>query len=264
MRLASLWVWVKKMVWGMSLPSSFGQFWPEGGFEGEIDGRPKSGWSERLKTYFQGQTPEVQKELFDWDDQGSGNRAHSYPRYVSDKFINEVGTRENSHMPPFTPIKPHEPPLSFDIERGGKSLASLIKLNGRILAVDEALKEIIERLEPDVHQFFPIEIRLRNGKMYPARYFVLVIGQYFNSFLPENSDKFSWRGYEAEYPDVYRFEETRKGVSGLALSKDVFSSSHLWRERSFTNMLTCFSDELQEEIVKAGLNIPKHYRMRDI
>ena len=248
------------MVWGMSLPSSFGQFWPEGGFEGEIDGGPNDGWSERLKAYFQEQTPEVQKELFDWDDQGSGNRAHFYPSYASRKLRSEMGTRENSYMPPFTPIKPHELPLSFDIVRGGKSLASLIALNFGILAVDEALKEIIERLEPGVHQFFPIEIRLRNGKLYPEKYYILVIGQYFDSFSPEGSDKFSFKLDKVRFS----YENNKAGISGLAFRKSVFGGAHLWRERRIIGLLTCFSDELQAEITKAGLHIPKHYRMREV
>ena len=252
------------MVWGMSLPSGFGQFWPEGGFEGEIDGGPKSGWSERLKAYFAEQTPEVQKELFDWVDHGGSGAVHSYPSYVSGKFISEVGTRENVYTPPFTPIRPHEPPVSFDIVRGGKSLASLIALNNGILAVDEALKEVIERLEPGIHQFFPIEIKLRRGKVYPESYYILVIGRYFDSFSPEDSSKYSWRDYAPKYPHVYRYEETKNGISGLAMFKDVFGSAHLWRERNFTNILTCFSDELQAAIAEAGLRIPKHYRMKEV
>jgi hypothetical protein len=66
-----------------------------------------------------------------------------------------------------------------------KSLGSLIKLNDRILAVDEALKAIIERLESGVHQFFPIEIMMPSDKAPSVRYYVLVIGNYCDSFIPK-------------------------------------------------------------------------------
>lgn len=194
------------MVWGMGLPSGFGEFWPEGDFEGQIGGGPEDGWMRRLTAYFKAQPIEVQKELFDWVNHGSGSAAHEYPAYVYSKFRSEAGTRENIHSPPYNSIKAHEAPLSFDVERGGKLLGSLIKLNGRIMAVDDTLKAIIERLEPDVHQFFPLEIKLRKGKVYPKPYYIIVIGTYFDSFSPEKSENFSYHDYGQTYQNSYRFE----------------------------------------------------------
>jgi hypothetical protein len=247
------------MVWGMSLPSGFGEFWPLGDFEYDTKTR-ESGWSERLSAFYREQNPERQKALFEYDDT-DGNAAHFYSGYVSGKFKSELGTREGSDRPPFTSIESHEPPQSFHTEKAYKALGSLIMLNSGILAVDEALKLIIERLEPGVHQFFPIKITMPRGVVFHKPYYVLVIGQYHDSFSPEYSKEGSYRK-NGDYS--YRHAEAKAGVTGLAFSKGVFGDAHLWRERRMGQRLTCFSDEIQAEITKAGLRTPKHYRMMEV
>jgi hypothetical protein len=101
------------------------------------------------------------------------------------------------------------------------------------------------------------------GKVFPKEYYTLVIGQYCDSFSPERSKPESFIAYP-NYPDFYNFEESKKGVTGLALSKANFGKAHLWHECVFRETLTCFSDELMTEMDKAGLHIPKHYKMKEV
>ncbi|MEO8374825.1 MAG: DUF1629 domain-containing protein [Sphingomonas bacterium] len=244
------------MVWGMDIPSSFGEFWPEGDFEG-VDERGSRGWSKRLIAYYEENMQEAQKALF---DDGCGNGALRYMGHVFGKFTHELGTCDEPDSLPLTPIEDHEPPTSFDTDKGYTSLGSLIALNYGVLAVNEALKAIIERVEPVKHQFFPIEIKMPKGKVFPERYYILVIGQYIGSFSPADSRKESW---QEPVSGRYSHDESKKGVAGLALSKVVFGKAHLWRERGFLGLLTCLSDELEREIAKAGLRIPKHYQMKE-
>jgi hypothetical protein len=239
------------MVWGMGLPDDFGKFWPDGEFEG-------GGWGHRLDSFCQTQPFEVQRALF---DHGPSAHIADYSYYVSQKFINEVGTKVRAEDVPFTPVLPQEAPASFVTEKTYKELGSLIKLNNRILAVDDALKALIETLEPDVHQFFPIEITMPKGSVYPKSFYTLVIGQYFDSFVPEKSEKGS---FKPDGPDYYFHTETKKGLNGIALSQAVFGKAHLWRERRLSGeWLTCFSDELNSEIEKADLRIPKLHKMME-
>ncbi|MBB6124444.1 imm11 family protein [Sphingobium subterraneum] len=246
------------MVWGMSLPSSFGEFWSDGSFEATPDAT--SGWGSRLKSYYLELSPEDQSALFDYVDTASRGKAGPYVSFVVGKFLHEQGAKGGADMPPFSPILAHEPPRFFVIERGGKSLGSLIMLSNRMLAVEEALKTIIERLEPSLHQFFPIEIMNRKGDVYPKSYYTLVIGQYFDSFSPEASKEGSCE------LDItrFRYRDNKAGISGLAFQKSLFGSAHLWRERQIIGLLTCFSDELIAEIAEAGLRIPRHYKMMEV
>lgn len=249
------------MVWGMSLPSSFGDFWPEGRFESDPQQPLSHGWRDRLIEYFLSQTPEVQNQLYDYrgDD---GLAAHRYPSYVCSKFVMEQGVALNAETPPINSIKPHECPQYYQTQKNQKNLASLIELSDRIIAVDERLKSIIGKIEPGVHQFFPIEIRMRQGAVYPISYYILVIENYQDSFCPKESEAGAinkWEGY-----DLYTHHDTKKGVSGLAFDGSKFGGAHLWRERRFTSLLTCFSDELMFEVAEAELRIPKHYKMMEV
>jgi hypothetical protein len=244
------------MVWGMNLPSGFGQFWPEGQFEGKAAN--SDGWWERMIAHYLAQSHEEQQRLF---DNGGELDASGYASYVSGKFIHEQGAKESPDRPPFTPIEPHEAPLSFVTEKTYRTLGSLIALNFGLLAVDEALKSIIERLEPGVHGFYPIHLIMPKGAVFPNRYYALVIGQWFDSFSPDESSPDSWEK-NGEFRIFY--SKTKKGISGLALSKTVFGNANLWRERRCGVWLTCFSDELRAEIERAGLDLPKLQKMKEV
>ena len=137
-----------------------------------------------------------------------------------------------------------------------------MKLTDRIIAVREELKQIIEELEPNVHQFFPIELSMPKMKGEVGKYYTLVVGQYLDSFLPDESKAESFRSYE-KYPGFYNAELSKKGLSGLAFREQEISGAHLWRERGFRETLTCFSNQLIAEVASAGLDIPTHYKMRE-
>jgi hypothetical protein len=230
------------MVWGMRLPDNFGEFWPSGVFEYDAE-KKESGWWDRLQDYYLAQTPEEQLRLF---DHGDAHRALNYPYYVTGKFIYGIGVKEpGPDKPIFNAAESHEAPLTFDTEKTVSTLGSLVMLNSRILAVDEELKTIIERLEPGVHQFFLIEMRMPKGKVFPKKYYTLTIGQHFDAYSPEKSD------------------ESKKHMTGRAFFKDIFSKAHLWRDRRFP-LVNCFSDELMAEISKAGLRLPKYYKMKEV
>jgi hypothetical protein len=96
---------------------------------------------------------------------------------------------------------------------------------------------------------------------FPDRYFVMAIGQYLDSFSPKQSEPASWRPDLREY---CFFNEGKKPMSGLALSREVFGDAHLWRERRMSSPLICFSDRLMSEIAANGLRLPKHCRLNEI
>ncbi len=255
------------MVWGMNLPSGFGEFWPDGDFELDEKTR-EDGWGTRLAQYYLAQSPNAQRRLLDYGENQVGYGARGYGTFVSGKFINEhvanayyFGSDEHYISRPYTAVEPHEAPQFFQTGKSYKTLGSMIKLNSRIMAVDEALKAIIERLEPGLHQFFPIEIRMPRGQFYPAQYYTLVIRQYLDSFSPKDSDPYSFRE-NGKYGYIH--ENSKSGVTGLAFSKSAFGSAHLWRERGFREWLICFSDVLIAEISNAGLRMPKHYKIMEV
>jgi hypothetical protein len=166
-------------------------------------------------------------------------------------LVSEPGSKR-ADMPAFGPIAAHEAPKRY---KTVKNYAS------GILAVDGPLKDIIERFEPGVHHFFPIEIVGRKDVVYPKKFFVMAIGQYLDSFSPEQSNPASWENSVEGY---YRFDDGKKSMSGLALSRQVFGNAHLWRERRMLRELICFSDQLMANITGWGLRLPKNCKLKDI
>ena len=246
------------MVWGLKFPTGFGEYWPSGDYE-DADSRGGGGWDDRLNAYFAQQSPEVQANLFD----RGGLPERFYASFVAEKFRSEIGQRSlmSRELPPLTPIRDHEIPQSFRTDKSYTALAAMISLNAGLLAVSEPLRAMIEWLEPGVHSFYPIEIRMPRGQLYPEAYHILVIGKYIASFVPEKSKPESWR---ERLPGEYTHEENKKGISGLALSKAQFGDAHLWRERAVFDNLVCLSDRLQSEIADAGMRIPQHFRMKEV
>ncbi len=239
------------MVWGMALPVDFGDFFPDGEY---------LGWREGLIDYYENKMSAEQQAQF--------LNPFTYPFYVMFKFKQNPEWQGSEKFPPFSPIEPHERPTRFTLRKNYKSLGSLIETVDRIFAADEALKDIIERFEPGKHQFFPLEIDMpessgfqRRPENNPRRFFIMVIGQYIDSFSMEHSDPKSWRKSES---GALFFRNVNLSMSGLALSKQAFGAAHLWRESRMTSELICFSDALMSEIRKARLRLPEHYQLMEI
>ncbi|MCP4082583.1 MAG: hypothetical protein GY743_20320 [Planctomycetaceae bacterium] len=167
------------------------------------------------------------------------------------------------------PIKPHEWPDEWQAEKTYNNLGSLVKLAGGPIVVDEALKNLIERLEPGVHQFSPIKITMPKGQEYPKQYYAFVISQFRDSFSPEDSDEGSWRdeSFDAYWGEriaqYYVNIPQKKYFEGLAMRREVFGSSHIWRESKLQTPEIFLSDTLNAEIINAGLRVPKTFQLKE-
>jgi hypothetical protein len=235
------------MVWAISMPSDFNDFFPDGNYVG---------FKESLHKHFAENMVTEERAVFD------GNQA-KYVLYVGEKFRSELGSRYSSDYPPVSSIEKHEVPECFETEKRYTSLGSLVKLTIRFLAVDDALKEIIEKLEPGKHQFFPIKILMPKGEIYPKRYFVMRIGQWLDS-LSSTESKSEVLQKDGENGHYFLFAPTKKYIEGLALSKAAINQVDLWRDRFLSDELIFISDALQNAIGEAGLHMPKHFRVMEV
>jgi hypothetical protein len=240
------------MVWAMNMPSSFGEFFPGGDYPG---------YRERLYKYYEGQMSAEQKAVF-----GVRNPKASYVSLVCRKFRSPLGDKSGPDEPPVTPIENHEPPEFFKMRKRQKSLGSLVQLNSGILAVDEALEDIIEKLEPGKHQFFPIKIMATNSEAYPKSYFTILVGHYLDSFLPAKSkpEVLTSQVFDT-YTTPYRLvDDTGASINGIAVSKAAIGNAQIWRERFINPEFLFFSDRLQAEITRARLRVPKHFQVIEV
>ncbi len=222
------------MTWAINEPKGEGEFWVNGDYVG---------WEEALQHHFDTDMSDAEREAVTF-----GGRM--MPSYPSEKFTKDLG-----------PLTPQEQPKTFGFQGSPprKLLGSLIKLTSRLLAVDQALKTIIETIEPDKHQMWPIRLQYKNGDPHEKSFFGLVIGTHLNAFDPDASDKEVWHERRGRF-NVR--DDTKKYISGLALRTD--NSAHLWREKKLRSPNVFISDALHDRIVEAKLRLPKMYRVKDI
>jgi hypothetical protein len=236
------------MVWGLKLPSGFGDYFPDADFVG---------YSERLKAYFENEMSPDEKAQYG-EFLGAGYVAH-----VVENFNNEPGTAHGD-SPPFRPVADHEWPEKYELFKTYKTLGSLFMMNDRLLAVDADFKDAVERLDSGFHEFRPIEVIMRKGQAYPKQYYTMLIGRFLNSFDPAKSVEGSWRKPSEKYEQYFVFDSTKKYMSGLAFSKRSIGDAHLWRERRLPHPEILFSDALKAEFDKANLRLPKHVQMKEV
>ncbi|TAH54565.1 MAG: hypothetical protein EWM48_10855 [Sphaerochaeta sp.] len=222
------------MVWGLVDPVNFGDFFPNGDYVG---------WKEEIKRFFDEEMSAEQRAAFD-------NRYVRYIGEVARKFTEDRG-----------PLDPHERPSEFRMMDARKSLASFLLLTNGLRAVDASLKEIIERLEPGVHQFWPLRITTPKGDEYPVPYYGMIIRHFIDSFVPEQS---AVHQLSAGSDVFFANGPTKKDYGNLAISKRAAAGSQLWRERRLLRPKIFFSDELQVEYARLGLRIPRHHKLKEI
>lgn len=243
------------MVWGMDHPPLTKEYFVEGEFEGRK--QPSgSGWRERLRDGYPERFTEAEQAALR-DDGIDG--PHHYAAHAIAKF----GLRAERHHDrrASDDIQEHEIPRYFAAGGSKVPLASLASFGGPILHVDEALKTFLEWVEPGVHRFIPIEIRLPKDQRLAQQRYILVIGRILDSVWPEMSGKDSILN---PTKTLISYSQRPVDMRKLAFRKSAIRDAHLWQEWRLTGCLTCFSDRLQREIVDAGLKIPKLVKMREI
>lgn len=129
--------------------------------------------------------------------------------------------------------------------------------------VSSTFVDIVEGLEPDVHQFLPIaETVDRKGHHVDKRYFLMNILQCFNAVDIERS---SVEIHETERIIVASGEKSKIRTMRVVepdivvLKHALIAGHHLWHGTTEDVFLVFFSDALHDAVIKAGLS-PLYYR----
>jgi hypothetical protein len=194
-----------------------------------------------------------------------------YVNRTAMKFHREPGTRYNRSSDPFGPVEEQEWPTVYKTELTNKrfgTLKSLLDMGGRgtELVVDAALREIIERIDPDIHQFRSVRITTKHDEDFPGQYFVMIIGRFIDSFSPEQSNPEHFKGEFDPANDRHQYSSLFATISpsSFAFSRAAFGSAHLWRERCLWTPNVLVSNELRDAIKAAGLKTPTLYEATEV
>ena len=245
------------MVWGIQFASEFNEFCPRGNFRGYDEALAMHFGAELIPGY-----PPTYRFISARPVDGAGQPYRTFVDYtyhLSEKFHTEIGAAR-PHHPPLTPVQPHEWPMEYVYERIYKRPAAITKFTNRMYAVEEGLRDIIERLEPGVHQFNPIRVLLPKGVEHPVKYHMMTVGRWLHSFSLPDSDPASLRDVDSTDPLV--FPDDKKGYAGVAMRDSVIGEAHFWCEKNLRGPTFLISDTLKAEVDKAGLRLPPHRQMK--
>ena len=129
-----------------------------------------------------------------------------------------------------------------------KELPDFIKMKG-CWAVSEKFKDLVEGLEPHVHQFFPVQLTVDASVKSSGKYFLLNICQKVDAVIPERSNVSlvlnEATGNILIHPGA--------GPPKWTLDKSLIKEWHLWRgDRQLRNKVF-FSDKLMDGVHREGL-----------
>ena len=243
------------MVWAVKFKSEIGQFFPSGDYPELRD---------RLHTYFNQEMTAQERAIF-------GHKV-GYVHWVFEKFVKEIGIQQPGDRAVLTPPEDHEWPRTFQAKRTIRSLGSIFQVVNKVLTVDEAMKDLIEGLEPGIHQFRPITILQPNSETFPGSYFTMIIGQFRDSFIlePETEGTLWNRSSHLDKNQVRRFTGayvfsalSAERYARLPVSSAAISGAHLWREHKLFGPDFFISDALHDAIKKAKLKFPQQFKVKE-
>ena len=121
--------------------------------------------------------------------------------------------------------------------------------------IKESVRDLIETLEPSVHNYIPVNLRVRGSSADWGQYYLLVPGQAINAVVIDDTDFVEGRGRVA-----YEQDWTLSSFGETVVDGAMIRGRHLWRgawgqkgeSSPFFGYLFC-SDELADRIQRAGI-----------
>ena len=148
-----------------------------------------------------------------------------------------------------------EAPWDLEILRKRKVLPDFFSIRGEF-GVSRAFKEILEELEPGVHQFFPIKAQRIDGEPVAGEYFIFVTCVLLDTALiPEMSNVIQLGKVETfpnglTYDSIY-YTASGPGPDTFTLDRKVIGDHHAWCDERLPKIF--FSDEFVARIEAAKL-----------
>jgi hypothetical protein len=119
--------------------------------------------------------------------------------------------------------------------------------------VRQNFKDLVERLEPGLHQFFQVELRYRTGAVEEGALFIFNICRSMDGLLFDESD-LSWSS--TGRPIMYPFPGMivrGKPLGLLVHDKAAIAGCHVWRGGRLGSTKVFFSEALYDEFVREKL-----------
>lgn len=173
-------------------------------------------------------------------------------------------------------LTPDEVPPRLTLEKRRKSIPGGFQTANGLIIVNGQVHDILERLDPGVHQFLPVELCFKNGDRPEGQYFVINITVKQDSIVAappgvDPSDKFivirddagNFKGLENVGKD-WDSLLIRTHKKKVTLQKSALSGVNLWREKRVSGLELFVSDAFFDAMKEQGLKFYKNFRAKEV
>ena len=137
-----------------------------------------------------------------------------------------------------------------------RRLPHLLAANGPWF-ISETLRQLIEEREPDVHQFFRIDLETTDGSPWPTQYYLFNVCQHLAAALLDRS-QLVWRTNTSGQ----RYAGSPAYDDRLIVNTNVIAGKHVWKDKHFFG-LTFFSDNLKRACDRAEIDALEYIRVQE-
>lgn len=136
------------------------------------------------------------------------------------------------------------------VEKSKPELPDMFWGSSSLLIVSGAYHDIIERLDPGLHQMWPIEVRRKRKEPYAGRWYGLSIRPRATSIQVDGSDTYIAKGSKSlGIPDRIVLKDSFK----VSVRSDRLPDANLWWDDGIDQPVILCSDALHDAVVEAGL-----------
>ena len=127
---------------------------------------------------------------------------------------------------------------------------------GGVWVVSDRFRMIVQQLEPQQNQFFPVTLHDKTGADLGVLFHLMNVTQGRDVLIPEQSDMYAdWKEIRKSSGEVVKLclWDLHGHPKHLVARKEEIGAMHLWRGLTFLRLQLFFSDELMKRSEDAGL-----------
>ena len=117
--------------------------------------------------------------VFDTDESFEPMRAFFQSVSLAPGWLTGIGVDLNRGVPVPTNLLPKH--FELRSKTKVKELHEFVILGGYCSGVSERFRMCVEAIEPGVHQFIPIELKMPDGSIYPEQYYILNVQNFIDT-----------------------------------------------------------------------------------
>ncbi|WP_306047745.1 imm11 family protein [Nioella sp. MMSF_3534] len=185
-----------------------------------------------------------------------------WSRYLDVSIVLGEGTRS---------LSADEMPRQFFIDEKPRALPDMFMGSSGKWVVSDPARQIIEDLDPGLHQFFSINVQFPDGSSPLGEWFAMNITTVRKTMidaesaikhlppakLPKKLPDGTITTYWSTGTSLIDFNAKR-----ITVGPDADDGANLWREKGHQRDLILFSDKLHDALQEAGLTTAKTFRAR--